>query len=73
MCIFAKLVQTEKAQLPIEVTESGIWILVKLTHLVKAQLPIEVTESGICTHVKAFGKNKLANFICKSRYYSMIS
>ena len=41
--------QRQKAQEPIEVTESGIWTEVRLLHPRKARLPMEVTECGIRT------------------------
>ena len=51
--IDSKPLQLEKAELPIEVTELGIVILVKLIQPLNAPLPIEVTELGIVTLVKS--------------------
>ena len=45
--MLSRLVQPEKAESPILVTESGIVTLVRLEHPLKASLLIEVIESGI--------------------------
>jgi hypothetical protein len=42
-----KDLQSPKAASPIEVTESGMAMLVSDVHLKKAQASIEVTESGM--------------------------
>ena len=44
-------VQSEKAELPMEVTELGIVTDDKLLQPLKASTPIEVTELGIVTDV----------------------
>ena len=50
--ILVRLVQSEKAQLPILVTPLGISILVRLVQYWKALSPILVTPLGIVTLVR---------------------
>ena len=42
-----RLEQREKAEFSIEVTESGMVMLVRLEQSLKAEFPMEVTEAGI--------------------------
>lgn len=46
-----KLLQPEKAPLPIDITEEGIVSEVNPLHLLKASLPIDVIEEGIITDI----------------------
>jgi hypothetical protein len=47
MVTLVKLLQSENAPYPIDITEEGMVTLVKLLHHLNAPSPIDVTEEGI--------------------------
>ena len=59
---------SEKAFLPIEVTELGISMLVRLSHSEKALFPIEMTELGISMFVRFLHSEKALSPIEVTEY-----